>query len=170
MSEEILDDKQYDGYFRTPKTLLVAKEPWLRLCGELQRKSLIGSGVIMIIGLIISFFIPGMSGFLLIGVLVFSGFTGFSTMKKFANLRELADRSYVLSIGEIREKSSEKEKRLFLESIKYIEFHNWGIEVDTKKNPKMMGKLEEDGKMMIPCLVNDFDEVIQFFEQVQTKK
>ncbi len=170
MPDNILDENTKSVRFKKPVTLKVDKMAWELLCDELQRKATIGTFIILAVGIVVSL----ISGFLLgsVGSLVllacfgFAIFLNMGVRKRFKLLRELSDHTFIISSSQIIEEHDDEKKIIPFNKIKDIEFHNWGVELDTKKNRKPSEK-DTSGLIKIPRMVNDYGRVLATFEHLE---
>ncbi len=165
MSEDLLDDNVQYARFKKPVTLLVNKEAWLGLCDELQGKAAKGTFIFIAISIVISIFTFGM--LLFVAALGIGIFINVGIRRRFNYLKTLADHSYVISNNQVIDIFEGEKQIIPFSKIKDIEFHNWGVDVDTKANRKMADRSTNDGRIMIPRTINDYGRVIATFEYLK---
>lgn len=162
MSKELEDKKEF-ARFKKPTTLTVDQKQWEYNCDELRKKAAIGTFIFIAISAVVSIFTFGILVFVLaMGVAVF---INVSIRKKFNELKSLDNHRYTISSSQIIEEVAGKKQIIPFSKIQEIDFQNWGIEIDTKKNRKASDKSE--GLIKIPNAVNDFGRVIATFKHLE---
>lgn len=167
MSDKILDDGTHFARFKKPIILSVNKESWITVCDELRRKAAIGTLIFVAISAVVAMFTFGILVFVAsMGVGVF---INIGLRRKFSHLETLANHTFTISSSQIIDEFESKKQIIPFSKIKDIEFHNWGVELDTKANRKASEKNPVEGKIMIPREVNDYGRVVATFEDLKKK-
>lgn len=165
MSEEILDDEVRYTKFRKPVAIEVDKAAWEHTCDDLQSKATKGTFIFLVIGIIVSLIFVGMLVFL--ACLGLAVFLNIGVRKRFTHLRTLSEHSFVISANQIIQKHKDQSQTIPFNKIKHIEFHNWGVELDTQANRKMADKNQHKGRILIPRNVNDYGRVLVTFKALK---
>ena len=156
MKDQILDNELFFEDFKVPQTYRVHAEKWVKICDELQRKSLIGIFIVLGFGLLISYFL-GM--IVLVGIVFFGVWSFFSLSKRFDALRSLTEHSYVISSSQISDQSPDGNKTILYNEIKNMEVHGYGIDLESKLNKE---------KITIPVAINDYDRILSLMNHIKS--
>lgn len=165
MSENILDDEKSYAKFRKPVTLKVNRLNWEKTCDDLQKRSTIGTFIFLAFGVIVSVFFGGIM--VLAASVGFAIFLNIGVRRRFNDLRSLKEHRFTISSQQIVQIIGDQKQMIPFQKIQHIEFHNWGVEIDTKKNRKMADKDQTKGLIKIPRDVEEYGRVVATFKALE---
>lgn len=151
--------------FKKPVTLTVDQESWISVCDELRRKAAIGTFVFVAMSAVVAIFTFGILVF--VAAMGLGIFINMGLRKRFAFLKSLGAHTFTISSNQIIDEFDGNKVIVPFSKIKEVEFHNWGVELDTKSNRKRSEKESTEGKIMIPKEVNDYGRVLATFENLK---